>query len=189
MQWNRSTTVGLANGACCYCQGGGQRLVYKNHYAPCACVFRAVFRTCLNRFRECTISEGMSGTVTWEFCTGSSAGRSYSRKREDFMADFCLISRRTLDAAEHRLFRYFFLLGADWKLCTRQLGMDRGALFHAIYRIEQMLGRAFAETEPYGLYPVDEYFGSVPREKPVEPLKPPPLRTWKPLRVPMRHAA
>src|SRR5207248_509272 len=74
MQWNRSNTVGLASGSCCYCQGGGQRLVYKNHYAPCACVFRAVFRTCLNRFRECTISEGMSGTVTWEFCAGFSAG-------------------------------------------------------------------------------------------------------------------
>ncbi len=105
------------------------------------------------------------------------------------MADFCLISRRELDEVEHRLFRYYFMLGADWKLCARQLKMDRGALFHAIYRVEQTLGRAFAETEPYGLYPLDEYFGGMPGEEPVQAVKLPPLRTRKPLRVPMRHAA
>jgi hypothetical protein len=189
MQWNRSNTVGLASSACCYCQGGGQRLVYKKSYAPCGCVFRAVFRACLNRFRECLASGGISGTVTWEFCTGSGGCRSYSRKREEFMADFCLISRRVLTDEEHRLFRYHFLLGADWKLCTRQLELDRGTLFHAIYRIERTLGRAFAETEPYSIYPLDEYFGGVSREEPVQPLRPPPRRASKPLRVPVRRAA
>src|SRR4051812_38642186 len=68
MRWNRSNTVGLASSACSCCQGGGQRLVYKNYYAPCSCVFRSVFRACLNRFRECVESGGISGTVTWEFC-------------------------------------------------------------------------------------------------------------------------
>jgi hypothetical protein len=190
MQWNRSNTVGLASSACCYCQGGGQRLVYKNHYAPCACVFRAVFRACLNRFRECTLSDVMSGTVTWEYCPGPTGGhRTYARKREEYMADFCLISRRVLDDFEYRLFRNYFLLGADWKLCGRQMGMDRGTLFHAIYRVEKTLGKAFAETEPYGIYPLDEYFGGIARDEPVKPLKPLPRRTWKPLRVPLRRAA
>jgi hypothetical protein len=32
-----------------------------------------------------------------------------------------------------------------WKLCCRQLGTDRGNFFHAVYRIEQKLGRVFAE--------------------------------------------
>jgi hypothetical protein len=189
MRWNRSNTVGLASSACSCCQGGGQRLVYKNHYAPCTCVFRAVFRACLNRFRDCVESGGISGTVTWEFCAGSVGCRAYSRKREEYMADFCLISRRALDDEEYRLFRYHFLLGADWRLCTRQLGMDRGTLFHAIYRIEKTLGRAFADTEPYGIYPLDEYFGGVVREEPVKALKPPPRRKSKPLRVPVRRAA
>ena len=75
------------------------------------------------------------------------------------MADFCLVSRRVLDDEDHRLFRYYFLLGADWKLCARQLKMDRGNFFHAIYRIERTLGRAFSEIRPYPLYPLDEYFG------------------------------
>jgi hypothetical protein len=93
----------------------------------------------------------------------------YSRKREDFIADFCLVSRRTLTDSEYRIFRFHFVLGADWKLCCRQLGVDRGTFFHMVYRIEQRLGRAFAELEPYSLYPVDEYFGGQIQE-PARPL-------------------
>jgi len=32
-----------------------------------------------------------------EFNRGPAVARTYSRKREEFMADFCLIARRTLD--------------------------------------------------------------------------------------------
>lgn len=77
------------------------------------------------------------------------------------MADFCLVSRRVLDDFDHKVFRYHFLLGADWRLCCRQLQIDRGTFFHTIYRIEQQLGRTFAELKPYPLYPLDEYFGGM----------------------------
>src|ERR1039458_3023746 len=76
----------------------------------------------------------------------------------------CLVSRRALDEEDHRLFLYYFLLGADWKLCARQLKMDRGNFFHAIYRIERTLGRTFAELKPYALFPLDEYFGGTVRK-------------------------
>jgi hypothetical protein len=59
---------------------------------------------------------------------------------------------------EYELFRYHFILGADWKLCTRKVGIDRGNFFHAVYRIEQKLGRVFRELEPYPLFPLDDYF-------------------------------
>jgi len=36
--------------------------------------------------------------------------------------------------------------------------IDRGTFFHSVYRIEQRLGRVFRELQPYGLYPLDEYF-------------------------------
>jgi hypothetical protein len=62
-----------------------------------------------------------------------------------------------LTEAEHDLFKYHFLLGADWKLCCRKLNMDRGNFFHAVYRIEQKLGRVFRELEPYSLFPIDDY--------------------------------
>ena len=37
--------------------------------------------------------------------------RVVSRKKEEFMADFCLIAKRTLTDLKSRVFRYYFLLG------------------------------------------------------------------------------
>ena len=89
--------------------------------------------------------------------------RTYSRKREEYMADFCLVTRRTLEEFEYKLFRYHYLLGADWRLCCRQLKMERGVFFHLVYSIENRLGRVFAELTPYALYPVSEYFAGTTR--------------------------
>ena len=142
------------------------RLVRNGKEAPCDCVFRAVFRTCFNRFRQFAVEGEHTGTVSLEFCGGRDGRRAYSRKREEYMADFCLVSRRVLDDYEHRLFRFHFVLGADWRLCCRQLQLDRGSFFHSIYRIEQRLGRVFAELEPYALYPLSEYFSGLIRKEP-----------------------
>jgi len=79
------------------------------------------------------------------------------------MADFFLVGRRTLEELENEVFRYHFLLGADWKVCCRKLHMDRGNFFHTVYSIENRLGRVFAELTPYPLYPVAEYFAGVTR--------------------------
>jgi hypothetical protein len=89
---------------------------------------------------------------------GRASHPTWGRKDEEYIADFCLVSRRALDDFEYKLFRYHFLLGADWKLCSRRLGLDRGNFFHAVYRVEQKLGRVFRELQPYPLYPLDEYF-------------------------------
>ena len=94
------------------------------------------------------------GIVRLEFCRGREGRRTYSLKREEYMADFCLVSRRALDDLEYKIFRFHYLLGADWRLCCRQLKMDRGTFFHAVYRIEQTLGKTFATLEPYPLYPL-----------------------------------
>lgn len=88
----------------------------------------------------------------------------YDRKFEEYAADFILIARRTLDDAEYRLFKFHYLLGADWKLCCARLRMDRGSFFHAVYRVQQKLGRAFRETQPYGIFPVYQYFEDERRE-------------------------
>lgn len=79
------------------------------------------------------------------------------------MADFCLVSRRTLNDYEYTIFKFHFLLGADWKLCCRKLNVDRGTFFHEVYRIQQKLGRVFRELEPHALFPLDEYFNSTAR--------------------------
>lgn len=161
MQWDRSHTIGLAKVSCSYCHGYGLRLARKGKEVPCACVFRAIFRACYHRFQECVAKGEHTSAVTLEFCRGAGSHRTYCRKREEFMADFCLVSRRLLPHLEHQIFRYHFLLGADWKLCCRRLRMDRGSFFHEVYRIEEKLGRAFAELEPYALFPLDEYFSGM----------------------------
>jgi len=106
------------------------------------------------------------GSVTLNFSKGFEGRRSYSRKREEFVADFCLVSQRALTPEEYRIFRFHFLLGADWRLCTQRLKMDRGNFFHEVYRIEQKLGQIFSEVEPYALFPVEHYFETVIRESP-----------------------
>jgi len=157
MQWNRSKTIGLANVNCSVCHGVGLHTERNGHDTACKCVLREIFRACWNRFREC-VALGVPSSVSFDITSGCTAHRSYSRKREEFAADFILVTKRTLNEEDYRLFRYFFLLGAIWKLCCKHLPMERQHFFHNLYRIEQRLGRVFAELEPYSLYPVDVYF-------------------------------
>jgi hypothetical protein len=83
---------------------------------------------------------------------------TWGRKDEEFCADFYLLSKRTLNPMEFKIFKFHFLLGADWNLCSRRLNIDRGNFFHMVYRIQEKLGKAFRETQPYSLFPLDEYF-------------------------------
>jgi hypothetical protein len=166
MQWSRSNALGLAKASCFSCKGLGIRVVRKDKEVACNCVLRAIFRACFNRFRLCVISAEHIGSVSLDYCPGPDGRRTYGRKREEYMADFCLVSRRYLEPTEYQLFKYHFLMGANWKLCCRRLEMDRGTFFHSVYRIEHRLGQLFASLRPYPLYPLTEYFGGlVARER------------------------
>ena len=190
MQWTRSETIGLARASCTHCHGYGLRTGLKGKESPCSCVFRAIFRACYARFRECAAKEKHLSRVSLEFFRGGKDRRyTYSRKIEDYMADFILVSRRTLDEFDNKVFRFHFLLGADWKLCCRRLGVDRGTFFHAIYRIEHLLGRTFRELEPYGLYPLDEYFGGKLVDESAINIAVMPVRRAGSFKVPMRKSA
>ncbi len=156
-------THGLAIGTskmdCKYCLGTGARRVRYGRNAVCKCSYRAVFRACYNRYIECGELGSHASTVSLEFAQGPKGRCTYSRKREEFRADFYLVARRYLPELELQIFNFHFLLGADWRLCCRKLQMTRGTFFHALYRTEQLLGKAYCEVEPYPLYPMDEYFG------------------------------
>jgi hypothetical protein len=67
--------------------------------------------------------------------------------------------------------------------------MDRGDFFHAVYRIEQRLGRVFAELQPYPLFPLNEYFGGMIRKEPDSSLLPVPLHPCPVARVELRLSA
>jgi hypothetical protein len=106
--------------------------------------------------------------VSLEANPGRQRKSVWGMKNEEFMADFCLVSRRTLSDSEYKIFKFHFLLGADWKLCCRKLNMERGDFFHEVYRIQQKLGKTFRELEPHALFPLDEYFNGTPRSKEIE---------------------
>ncbi|MFN3322233.1 MAG: hypothetical protein ACK5AZ_01950 [Bryobacteraceae bacterium] len=107
--------------------------------------------------------------VSLEFTGGYEKRFSYGRKDEEYVADFILVTRRTLDEEEFRLFRFHYLLGADWRLCCRRLNLDRGTFFHIVYRIQQKLGKTFRELEPYSLFPLEVYFSKTTQN--TEPLR------------------
>jgi hypothetical protein len=98
------------------------------------------------------------GVPSLEHTASAHNKMSWARKHEEYVADFLIVTKRTLNESEYRVFNYHFLLGADWKLCCRKLKMEKGVFFHAIYRIMVKLGRTYADLQPYGLYPVHEYF-------------------------------
>lgn len=181
MEWTRSETLGLASVQCTTCHGLGLRRAKRDKEVPCNCVLRSIFRACFRRFRKCVEKEKHLSQCTMHFTGGRERSMSWGRKDEEYIADFLLMVRRLLSDDEYRIFKFHYLLGADWRLCCLKLKMDRGDFFHYIYRMEARLGRAFREVEPYGLFPLDEYFhgatkefvATVPQRQGPMPLRPP----------------
>ena len=180
MIWTHTETLALAKNSCSQCHGNGLKTGRGRTLAPCNCVLRAVFRACYERYRYCSTKEKYMSKVTLDRLPGKDRRLSWVRKDEDYICDFCLVSKRTLDEAHYKIFRLHFLLGADWRFCCRLLKIDRGTFFHSVYRIQQQLGRVFRELKPYGLYPVDEYFTSVVRKRLPLPLDDEPPRGPEP---------
>jgi hypothetical protein len=141
------------------------------------------------------MKEKYMSRVSLQRISGRSSRLTWGRKDEEYVADFYLVSKRHLDDTEFQVFKFHFLYGADWKLCCRKFNLDRGNFFHAVYRIQQKLGRVFRELAPYSLYPLDEYFnGALRREiKPEDRLhQVPPARLdrgSRPVTPPVKLAA
>ena len=187
-RWNHSEVIGLARERCTHCHGNGMRHGEEGESHPCNCVLRAVFRACYHRFHDCATREKYFGRVRLEHSGGKDHQQSWGMKDEEYMADFLLVTRRILTENEYRMFRFHFLLGADWKLCCRQMKTDRGTFFHMIYRLQQKLGLAFRELQPYSLYPLDEYFAGAIKGAPACALRVMPDR-YQPMAPPLRKAA
>jgi hypothetical protein len=196
MEWTRSDTLALANPHCPECRGLGLRLLNRGGVRPCACVFRAIFRACYARFRRIVTEEGRMSQAVLEYSSRGCGRTIWGRKDEEYVADFLLVSKRHLNPDEYQVFRYHFLLGADYNLCCKRLGMEKGPFFHMIYRIMRRLGRVYRELKPYALYPIDEYFnGRTENEIPATarmtlvPVRPIQRSLHEQINVPVRKAA
>jgi len=162
--WTRSHVIGLAKETCTHCHGFGMRDIdAEGVSSPCKCVLRAIFRACYRRFRYLADSERRISQTRLEHTGGCDQRMAWGRKDEEYIVDFCNVAKRNLSEDEYRMFRFRYLLGADWKLCCRRLNMERGDFFHEIYRIQEKLGRVLRELQPYALFPLDEYFGGTVR--------------------------
>ena len=126
----------LAYYSCTYCNGSGQC-----PRRTCQCVYRSIFRICMNRYKDCTHNVRMS-----------------SRKNEEYVADVYLLAKRVLTVWEFKLWLLHYHYEQDWTMCTRTLRCNRGNFFHAAYRVEDKMGQALQQLKPYALFPVEEYF-------------------------------
>lgn len=188
---NPSHLITLANSRCLACDGRGIKSI--DNTSVCKCVYRRVFAACLDCFRNCLHKSPMNGTRLEMVSRAKNCHQVYGRKNEEYMADFLLLAKRTLDgpdSLEYKLFNFHLLLGATGKLVMDRLGLrvPKPTFYHRIERIEEKLGEAFAETKPYGIYPLDEYFGGTTADgaKPRTLAIIPTVRNTEPVRPPLR---
>jgi hypothetical protein len=164
--WDRSKTIALASPRCAQCVGIGLRRGRSGEEQPCGCVLRSAARAVLSKYRYIqAYQDRVSSCAPVVMQHGRERKRAWARKNEEFCADVYLVSKRSLQGQEWKIFELHMLNGNDWRYCTRILGMDRGNFFHSVYRIQQNLGRIFMELQPYALFPIDEYFGGMRSEK------------------------
>jgi hypothetical protein len=160
--FDRSLALSAARPGCVACLGSGIARSRTGELSQCLCVLRHVFRVCLAQYREYQAREKFLSRACMDFSRWQSRRSpkrwTWARPREEFCADLYLIAKRTLTELEWRLFQAHHLGGAGWRACCPRLQLDRGQFFHAVYRVEAKLGRAFLETKPYGLYPIAQYF-------------------------------
>jgi len=169
-KWSRQFTCLLAADRCQRCYGTGQSHVYREGY-PCGCVTRRIFVRLLSRYHEIQAGPFLSASRN-ALRTGHPG--IWSRKDIEFCADFVLLARRILTAAQLRIFEHYFLSGQDFHQCIPRLpgGYVRGTFFHEVYRVEQRVGHAARTLKPYALYPAEEYFrGPVQRLAKTTPVR------------------
>jgi hypothetical protein len=153
MIWDRSETIALAKPFCTTCNGEGHKAIRRGIPTPCNCVLRAVFRACYARFVSCASKEKFMSQITLIPCKGKESQKTFARLNEEYIADFCLVSRRNLSDFDYSVFRNHFVLGADWRLCCEHMKLDRGTFFHTLYRIQQILGAPSASSNPTACFP------------------------------------
>jgi hypothetical protein len=144
-----------ADPLCAVCKGGGWVESQKGD-RPCNCAYRRVFRRCLRRYQE-DVGGSNCGRPTMTVTARGALVRGFPTV--EYRADFELLAWRTLDPWHQELFVRHFLQGQEWTRCIGPLRTDRGQFWHAVFRVERLMGRAAVEMEPYPLYPFGAYFG------------------------------
>jgi hypothetical protein len=157
--WRDGEKLALALATCTRCLGRG---VTAQRHQTCTCVKRAMFRICFRMWQALGQKDAYYSSVQLQKlhwgAKGNRSGLFYGQRDAEYRADFELIAKRTLTAADWKIFNVYFLCDYPWRACVGHLGLERGFFFHRVYMIEEKLGMAFRETKPYGLFPLGDYF-------------------------------
>lgn len=117
----------------------------------CACVSRRISRICIKRLHHDGQEIGRSALQILH------GGYSFGYPYAEYSADVLLTVRRVLRGNERRVFQRHAIDGADWRVVCREVGIDRGAMFHHLYRAEAKFGRECARL---ALFPFEDYLSA-----------------------------
>lgn len=90
------------------------------------------------------------------------AAAHFSRDAE-YSAELWLIAKRVLDAEERVIYCEFLLHRRPWFEVDKRTKLGRGQFFHAVYRVEQRLGKALLDSPAF---PPAAYFAGIVNRKP-----------------------
>lgn len=161
--WPREIALALADPRCGRCRGLGMVLMRHEgrdvQMKPCSCAARRAFRDVMRRYRALAARSGMhSKAIFNEVGSGTRRARAYARPVEEFLADVEIVIRRTLSADDLRLWRLRHVAGGTIGTAATALELAWGTAQWRVYRLEELAGRAFVETRPHAVWPVEQYF-------------------------------
>lgn len=161
--WPREIGLALADPRCGHCRG--MEMVLLRHpdrearLKPCACAARRAFRDVMRRYQALAARSGMhSKAIFSEVGAGPRRAKAYTRPVEEYLADVEIVLRRVLSADELRLWRLRHAGGRTIGEAARAMGLIVPTAQWRIYHLEEKAGRAFVETRPHALWPVEQYF-------------------------------
>lgn len=142
----------LAHEKCTHCGGTGTRTT-RVMQEICPCVYRAIARRCASEYdRIQSIPHGMPRRRRGGIC--------FDLPRHEWAADFWHIICRTLtDRRERDIWVSMRLLHLPHSEVDERVGLDRGTLFHCLYRADQRIGEAVCWMKPYPLWTLRMYCG------------------------------
>lgn len=144
----------LADPHCRHCAGGGIRTtLVRLKQEICPCVYRAIARRCALEYeRILAIPQPVPRRLR--------GGTFFDWPRHEWAADFWMIICRTLEnRREMDVWYKMRILHLPWTQVAQQVGLDRGTLFHCLYRADQKIGEAVCWLKPHALWTPRMYCG------------------------------
>jgi hypothetical protein len=144
----------LADESCRQCAGSGIRTtLVRLRQEICPCVYRSIARRCAWEFK---VIESIPQTVPRR----RQGGTAFDWPRHEWAADFWMLVQRTLtNRLDHAVWVNMRLRDLQWQQVAAIVDVDRGMVFHRLYRADELIGEAVVWLKPYALWTPRMYCG------------------------------